>query len=402
MMRLIKPAIIVCCVCLSVVMVFGADWPYWHGPDKNNIAPDTGINKDWSARPPQQLWRVALSDKGYAGPSVAEGKVFIMDHQGDQDIMRAFNLGTGEEVWRFSYQDLGKANEGFTRATPTYSGGKLYTISHLGKVHCLDAATGEKVWMRDMRAEFGGRKPHWGWAGSALVDGAKVVICPGGDNASVAALNKDSGETIWAGGGSDLPGYATPVKATINGQDQYVVFTGISLIGVSVDGGPALWRVPWANKAKVNAATPIVAGNHIFITSDYGRGCAVVVVEPQGAAIKWENKEVRAHFSSPVYYNDAVFANSNPGHLVCLNAATGGVIWKQQGFEKGGLVAVDGVLIAMDGKRGDLVMVNATADGYQELGRIKPLGGQSWTAPIITGGKLIIRNHSALACLDLK
>ncbi len=400
MMRAIKSATLVACFYLSAV-AFAADWPCWHGPDRNNIAPDTGINKEWNARPPQELWRVSLSDDGYAGPSVAEGKVFIIDHQGDQDIVRALDLETGEDVWGSSYQDLGKANYGFSRAMPVFSEGRLYTISYLGKVHCLDAESGAKVWMRDMRSEFGGKRPEWGYAMSALVDGDKVIVCPGGDNASVAALNRDTGETIWAGGGSDLPGYATPVKATINGQDQYVVFTGVSLIGVSVDGGPALWRVPWVNKYKVNAATPVVAGNHIFITSDYGRGCAVVVVEPQGAAIKWENTQVRAHFSSPVYYHGCMFCNSNPGYLVCLNAATGGVIWKQQGFDKGGLIAVDGVIIALDGKRGDVVMVNATADGYQELGRFKPLGGQSWTAPIIADGKLIVRNKNAMVCLDL-
>lgn len=400
MMRLITLAVVVCSLSQSVT-IFAADWPAWRGPNADGIAPDTGINKDWKARPPQKLWQVPLTDDSYSGPSVADGKVFILDHQGDQDIVRALDFATGDEVWRFTYQDLPKPNQGTTRSTPVFSEGKLYTISHLGKVHCLDAANGEKIWMRDMRSEFGGKRPTWGYAMSALIDSDKVIVCPGGDNASVAALNKGSGETIWAGGGSDIPGYATPVKATINGQDQYVVFTGVSLIGVSADGGPALWRIPWVNKHKVNAATPLVAGNHIFFTSDYGRGCAVVAIEPQGAVIKWENTEVRAHFNSPVYYNGAMFANSNPGHLVCLNAGGGSVIWKQQGFERGGFVVVDGVIIALDGRGGDLVMVNATTDGYQELGRIKPLGGQSWTAPIIAHGKLIVRNKNAMVCLDL-
>ena len=401
MIRLIGLAIVVSSLCLSVTGALGADWPQWRGPNVDGIAPDTGINKDWKARPPQKLWQVPLTDDSYSGPSVADGKVFVLDHQGDQDIVRALDFATGDEVWRFTYQDLAKPNHGTTRSTPVFCEGKLYTVSHLGKVHCLDAATGEKIWLRDMRAEFGGQKPTWGYAMSVLIDGAKAIICPGGNNASVVAVNKDTGETIWAGGGSDIPGYATPVKATIQGQDQYVVFAGKSLIGVQVETGQRLWRFPWETKYDVNAASPIVVGTHIFITSGYGHGCAVVAIEPQGVELKWQNKEVQAHFNSPVYYNGVMFCNSDPGYLVCLNAGKGGTVWRQQGFQKGGLVVVDGVIIALDGKGGDVIMVNATPDGYQELGRIRPLGGQSWTPPIIADGKLIVRNKSAIACLDL-
>ncbi len=394
-------ALLMLCLCLPLV-VFAADWPQFRGPQASGIAPDQGINKNWAQRPPQKLWEVALGDDGYAGPAVAGGKVYIIDHQGAQDVVRALDLATGQEIWRFSYADTAEENNGFARSTPLISEGKVYTFSRLGSIHCLDAETGAKLWSRNIQTDFGGQKPGHEYCMSPIVDGHRLILCPGGNNAAVVALDKNTGQTIWAGGGSDIPGYATPVVAEILGAKQYVVFTGVSLIGVAVDSGQLLWRFPWETRYNINVATPLIVGNRIFISSDYDHGCAMVEITAQGPKALWENKELQAHFSSPVVYNGYIYGVGNPGFLVCLDPATGAALWKQPGFEKGGLCAVDGVLLVMTGNSGDVVMVNATRDGYEELGRITPLGGQSWTAPIIAGGKLLVRNQQALVCLDLK
>ncbi len=398
-MRLIRLITVVIAATLATG-AFAADWPHWRGPDRNGIAPDTGINKDWNARPPQVLWQTPMHDDGYAGPSVADGKVFIIDHDGADDVVRAIHLETGQDLWQARYPDLAKANYGFSRATPVYDSGHIYTISYLGQVHCLDANTGEIVWKLDMRRQFEGVVPQWGYSMSALIDGDRVIVVPGGPNACVAALSKATGEVIWTGGGGDIPGYATPVKATIQGIEQYVVFAGKALIGVRAADGQLLWRVPWETSYDVNAATPIISGNAIFITSNYKRGCAVVSIEADGPRIVWENKNMASHINTSVFYNGLMYGPSNP-NLLCLNPSNGQIMWAQSGFERGGLVGVDGVLIAMAGATGDVVMVEATPERYHELGRIRPLGGQSWTAPIIANGRLIIRNKQALACLDI-
>lgn len=401
MKRGINRVLIAAAVLSLASAAWPADWPQFGGPNGDFIALDTGINKDWSQRPPEVLWRVSLSDDGYAGPSVAHGKVFIIDHQGDRDIVRALDLQTGADIWSFDYPDHSKPNYGFARSTPVFSEGKLYTLSRLGLLQCLDATTGDKSWSRHLVREFGGQTPKWQYAISPLVDGDRVIVVPGGPNACVAALDKNTGETIWGGGGSDIPGYSTPVPATINGQEQYVVFTGYSLIGVDAATGQRLWRVPWETRYDVNAALPVIMGNRIFITSGYNRGCAVVEVSGSDASIRWENQEIKAHFSSALFYNGDIYGTSDPGHLVCLDPATGDPLWRQPGFEKGGIVLVDGVIIGMDGRGGDVIMAEASPNGYRELGRIKPLGGQSWTAPIVADGKLIVRNKKAIVCLDL-
>jgi len=382
-----------------------ADWPYFRGLYADGISRETGINKDWAARPPALLWKIPMNDGGFAGPSVAAGKVFIIDHQDNKDIVRALNLANGKPVWNFEYPNTGKTDAyGYTETTPVYDNGKLYTLGSLGQVLCLNAETGEKIWSCNLVADYGARPPGWMLAISPVIDGEKVIFCTGSTKGGVLALNKDTGRLIWQGGGTDKPGYAAPVIATLQGIKQYVVFSGTSLNGVEAETGKLLWTFPWRTDCDVNAAMPIVGENFIFITSNYYRGCALVEITPEGPVKRWENKNMHSHFSSPVALGNFIYGTSDPGRLVCLDPWDNGKIrWQQKGFGKGGLMAIDGVLLVLDGANGALAMVQVSPDGYQELGRFTPLGGSfSWTAPVVANGKLLVRNKIALACFDLK
>ena len=386
---------------LAAALASAADWPRFLGPDGTGIAPDTGINKNWAQRPPKVLWQTAMHDDGYAGPSVAGGRVFIMDHQGEEDVVRAIDFTTGQDVWAFRYPDPGGPNYGFARSTPCYDDGRLYTLGRAGQLLCLSAADGKLLWSKSLQQDFGGRLPTWHYAMSPIIDGDRVVVVPGGRNATVAALDKLTGSTIWAGGGSFPAGYAAPAVATLNDVKQYIVFAGTALIGVRADTGQLLWQVPWATQHGVNAALPIIDGNFVFASSGYGFGCGVVEVTATGAQVVWGSKTMMAHFSSPIYYKQHIFGTTDPGELVCLEGQEGKALWRHGGFEKGGIVIVDDVILALDGADGNLVMVAAATDAYRELGRCRPLGGQSWTAPIVADGKVLIRNKGTLACLDL-
>ena len=379
-----------------------SDWPCFLGPNKNGSSPETGINKDWKARPPKLLWKTPMGDRGYAGPSVADGKVLIIDHKGADDVVRAVDIKTGKDVWTFSYPDARGHNYGFSRATPTVDENRVYTLSREGNLHCLKLGDGAKVWAVSLVRRFAGRLPQWRLATSPLIDGDKLIVVPGGRDACVAALDKMSGKTIWKGGGSDKPGYATPVAATLDGKKQYVVFAARNLIGVDAANGRLLWKYPWRTSYDVNAATPIVSGRGVFITSGYRHGCALLKLTGGQPKRVWENKAIQSHFSSPIAHRGYIYGTSDPGRLVCLDARTGKTQWTQRGFQKGGLVALDGVLIVVDGARGSITMCRLSPQRYQELGRITGLGGQSWTAPIVADGKLIVRNKSALACYNLK
>ncbi|MBM3501632.1 MAG: hypothetical protein FJX74_23510 [Armatimonadetes bacterium] len=342
-----------------------------------------------------------MNDDGYAGPSAATGKVFIIDHQGQEDVVRALDFASGKDLWAFRYPDPGGANYGYARATPCFDDGRLYTLGRAGQLVCLNAADGRLLWAKSLQRDFGGQLPTWQYAMSPIIDGDRVVVVPGGRNGTVAVLDKLTGNAIWTGGGSFPAGYAAPVVATINDVKQYVVFAGTALIGVRADNGQLLWQVPWATQHGVNAALPIIDGNFVFASSGYGFGCGVIEVLANGAQAVWGGKSMQAHFSSPVYYKQHIFGTTDPGDLVCLEGQEGRALWRQPGFEKGGIVIVDDAIIALGGGDGTLVMAAAATDAYRELGRLRPLGGQSWTAPIVADGKLLIRNKATLACLDL-
>jgi outer membrane protein assembly factor BamB len=181
------------------------------------------------------------------------------------------------------------------------------------------------------------------------------------------------------------------------------VATGVSLIGVDAKTGKLIWRFPWKTEFDVNAAMPVVSGNTVFITSGYNHGCALVAVNGKNAKAKWESKAMQSQFCTPILSGGFLYGTSGDNNkLVCLEMKTGKVRWEHKGFEKGGAIAADGTLIAFEGGSGNLVMVKLAPDKYQELGRFRPLGGQSWTAPILADGKLIIRNQKTLASLNVK
>jgi outer membrane protein assembly factor BamB len=389
-------------VCFGATnLLFAADWPAFLGPAANGISPEKLANTDWRVKAPTVLWHFDLGDGGYAGPSVADGKVFVIDHQGKNDIVRALDLNTGAEVWHYTYTDTNSANYGFARSTPVIDHARIYALSRLGVINCLDEKTGTLIWTRDLMADFGGHRPGWDLAMSPLIDKEKLILSAGGADAAVVALNKTTGATIWKGGGSDVPGYATPVRATINNTPQYVFFTVNGVMGVNADSGNKLWSYPWKTGADVNATTPIVLGNSVFISSGYGHGAALLDITQNPPRSIWENKAVQSRFTCPIYADGYLYTTTESNHLMCVNPLTGEIKWQQPGFEWGGLVGIDGMLIVGDGKTGEFALVKMTPESYQEFGRITPLGGQSWTAPIIANGKLIVCNTKAIACLNL-
>ena len=166
--------------------------------------------------------------------------------------------------------------------------------------------------------------------------------------------------------------------------------------------GSLLWKFPWKTRYDVNAAMPIVLDDTVFITSNYGRGGALLKISGKQARRVWENKTMQSHFSTPILLDGYLYGSTSSGQLVCMDWKTGATKWQTRGFEKGGVVGVDGALIAVDGRRGGITMCEMSPDRYKELGRLAGLGGQSWTAPIVADGKLIVRNKSSLACFDLK
>jgi len=392
---------------LLTASVQAADWPGFLGPEANSISSETGINKDWTAKPPKQCWRVPMTDEGFSGPAIKDQVVYLHDHLEEDDVIRVLDARTGQEKWRFTYPETGRENHGFTRATPTIEGDRVYTVSRTGVVHCLNAVDGKLIWRADVMTDRGGEPPEWGAASSAFIDGDKLIAIAAAEDKHVVALDKNTGKEIWSGGGTDIAGYGTPALATLDGKRQYLIFTGKSMIGVAADDGTLLWRYPWETRLDSNASAPIVVDeNSVWIASGYRRGCALLRIEGDQVSEVWSDKRITPHWSSAVFVDGHIYTTTPPGFLVCVEAKTGKEKWRSRGtargFEHGGLIAVDGTLIVIEGNTGNVVQVVLTTEEYRELGRINPLeSARCWTAPVIADKKLYVRSPEELVCLDL-
>jgi outer membrane protein assembly factor BamB len=380
------------------------DWAQFRGPGGSGFSADKGINKDWKANPPKELWRIPLN-KGFAGPAVANGAVFIIDHEGDQDLVRGLRLADGTEGWRSPYPDPGQDSNGYARSTPAIDQGRVYVVSRKGQVHCLDAKTGAPVWEAKLFEQFGGRQVQMEYSVSPIVDGNAVILVPGGDQGTVLALDKATGRKFWQGGGNDNAGYATPLVATIGGVRQYVVFTAKNLIGVEAINGKLLWSFPFSTPNDINATTPLLCGEAVFITASYGAGCALVEITGGQAKARWQNRDFQGHFNAPVLHRGFIYGTTDPHNLMCLDAQTGAVKWKADGGGKGGVAAIEDVMVVEDSNTGEVLLVKLTPDAYTELGRIKPFTAphmQYFSPPIIADKKLVVRDQTNLVCYDLR
>lgn len=391
------------CVLMFGSIARGGDWPCFRGPEANGISPERGISKAWNQKVPKTIWKVALSDNGNAAPAVANGRVYIVDHHEKEDTVRALDAETGKDLWGFTYPDGETNRYGFTTSTPLVLGEKVYVHSRKGKIHCLNAATGEMLWQRDLASEYPGTPPPWDFCMSPVADNQAVLLGVSGSSVGLVSLDKETGKTIWEA--SDLKiSYASPVVATFKGRKQYLIFGMDALYSLDPSTGKTLWQVPWPTKyGGKKGPTPVLVGERIFVATTEGGESGLIDVSSGDPVVVWKNTALQDHFTTPIFYHGSVFASCDPKFLACIDPATGKFLWKQETGQFTSVLGVDDTVLALSGKTGELFMIDASnAQNYSELGRFTPLGGQSWVAPIVANGRLYIRNQKELACIDLK
>jgi outer membrane protein assembly factor BamB len=396
----------------------GEGWPQWRGPNRDGVSTETGLLTAWPEDGPKVLWSKPVGE-GYSSVVVANGYAFTMLQDGDNEAVVCWEAETGQERWRFKYPARFRNQYGNgPRSTPAIAGDYIYTVGGTGMMHCLKAfttnPTGEAVWRKDLLAEFAGRSLEWGVAFSPLVDAGLVYVMPGGpDGQALAALDKDTGAVVWKSL-DDRPSYSSPVAANLAGRRQVVFLTGERLVGVAADTGRLLWESPWdagLSHAPTNIATPLVihldVGDYVFISSGYGRGCALFKIEADGDVCRvsqvYRNNNIGTIFSSCVRQGDYLYGFDEMTPK-CLDVRSGAVQWQQKktGFGKGSMTLADGHLIIL-GDRGTLAVAVADAHKYREVARFEHSDQpSSWTVPVFTGGRLYVRDKSRLVCYDVR
>ena len=379
------------------------DWPQWRGPNRDGISKETGLLKQWPSSGPALVWKATGAGGGYSSLAISGGRIFTMGVRAGRENVIAFDVATGKELWATPHGGVFTNDRGDgPRGTPTVDGDRLYALGGNGDLSCMETKTGKIVWTLNILQKFGGENPKWGISESPLVIGEKVLVNPGGPNASVMALNKKDGTVIWKTQ-SDQAGYSSAMPVQIGGTTQIVFFTDQRTLGVDLKDGKFLWSYPKASNNVANVATPIVRGNRVFVSSDYGTGAALVEIKADGTAQEvYFTKEMRNHHSSSILIGDYLYGFSS-GILTAMRFDTGAVAWKDRSVGKGSLVYADGNLYAFS-ENGVVGLIEATPTGYVEKGRfrIQQDSLPTWTHPVIAGGRLYLRDQNTIYAYDVK
>ena len=385
---------------------FADDWPQWRGPRRDGLSAETGLLKSWPPEGPRLVWKTQGLGDGYSAFSVAGGRLYTQGQRGDQEYVYALDAATGKKIWEVAAGKPFRERRGHgPRGTPTIDGNRLYALSADGTLVCLDAQSGKQAWGYNVVEKFGASVLHWGISESPLVDGDRLIVTPGGSGASVVALNKSNGALLWKSQ-SDEAGYSSAIAFDVGGWRQIAVFTGEAVVGLNVNNGELLWRYDKVSNRTANIATPIFHQGHLFVSSDYGTGCALLKLTREGGGVKatevYFSREMKNHYSSSVLVGEHLYGFSS-AILTAMKFMTGEVAWRDRSVGKGSVAYADGHLYTL-GENGTMALVEATPAGYKEKSRFTIARGEfpTWTPPVIANGRLYLREQDNLYCYDVK
>ncbi len=376
----------------------GPSWPTWRGPNGNGIvalsASPAAVTKG------NILWTASVGE-GYSATCVAGNYVFTAGRVARNDTVVCLDAKTGNTVWSTGVESTSGEMPG-TRFMPVFSEGKLYCITRDGKAFCLNAIDGALLWKTDIAKEAGARMPRWGFAASAVF-WRDLILYNVGEWGS--AVRKDDGKLVWKSPPT-ASGYSPLVPFTWKDKSYAAVFGSDKLYVADLETGAKIASTEWYTGYNVNVADPLVVGNRIFVTSDYGKGAGLFEFDGKDLKQVWQNELLKSHFSSVVYLDGFIYgndgdANAATGDFVCLDFDTGKEMWRHTS-NVGSLIAVKNGLLTLN-QFAQLTLVSADPRKYRELASNKKISrGFFWPAPTLAGGRLYLRSNSGdVVCVEM-
>ena len=382
------------------------DWPQWRGPNRDGRSVERGLLKTWPAGGPPLAWQAKGAGEGYSSFAASNGRLITMGARGDREYVIAFDLATGKELWATPHgRRFGNDRGDGPRGTPTVEGERIYAYGASGDLSVLDASSGKVLWTVNVLQKFGGSNITWGLSESPLVLADRILVNAGGPQASIVALNKKDGSVLWRSEG-DEAGYSSAVLHEGGGVREAIFFTGRRALGVDVADGRLLWSYDKVSNPTANIATPIVRGNHVFLSSDYGTGAALLELTPGGGKVTarevYFTKDMRNHHASSVLIGDYLYGFSST-ILTAMRFDNGQVAWRDRSVGKGSLVFADDRLYLFS-ENGVVGLAEAAPDAYREHGRFQIKTGNlpTWAHPVVSGGKLFIRDQDTIYAYNVR
>ena len=431
-------------VMLATTLCAG-DWPQFCGPDRNNISSETGLANSWPESGPAVLWETEVFD-GYSGPAIMDGKVYLIDRDGENSVLRCLDLKTGKPLWECAFADPGEMTGtkfAGTRGTPTVTPSAVYLLTGYGTLACIDQQTKQVKWARNLVADFDLTLHQWGYAQAPCLYGDMVLVAMNTDDASVFSFDTATGTQLWASPKLGLHGYVSPQIYTMCGVDM-VVAVGSSekaakrgrrkegedaeskpkkelapshVAGLSPKDGSVLWDYTGWRCERAIPHPVQLPDNRLFITGGYDAGSAMIQIAKRGSGFEvkelYRTDEVGAQLHQPIPIGKHIFIGSNSNSrkdgLACLSL-DGKLEWRTKdvegapNFERGPFIFAEGKLIILDGKTGILYLVKADPTEYKQLASAKMVeeNDMAWAPLALSDGKLLVRDWNTLKCVDLK
>ncbi len=401
----------------SLYQATAADWPQWRGPQRNGISEETGLAAEWPASGPKLVWQISDAGAGFSTPAVVGEYLYFLSNDGvENETIEARSATDGKKVWSTKLGKVGNPDQKpaypAARSTPTVDGSSIYALGSDGDLVCVGTADGKILWQKSLRKDFGGEPGVWAYAESPLIDGDTLICTPGGKEATVVALNKKTGETIWKAAlpDGDQAGYASAIVLETGGVKQYVQFLQKGLVGLDAKTGKLLWRYDKTSKnSPANIPSPVAADNAIYSASGRGGGGLVKIKADQGALSAdpvYAEMKLPSSIGGTVKIGDNLYGTGSTG-LMCVDFASGKVLWQDRSIGSASILAADHRLY-LHGENGDVALVEATPEGYREKGKFTPPNppdrgsAKAWTYPVLADGRLYIRDGGSLWCFDVK
>jgi outer membrane protein assembly factor BamB len=415
MMTLFR-SFVVSFLCLTIPAV-AADWARWQGPNRDNKSTETGLLKSWPEGGPKMLWSATGLGTGWSSVSVAAGKIYTTGmNKAKQGELFAFDL-SGKLLWKQEYGPEWSGSTPGARCTPTIDGGDAFVISGTGQVACFKADSGQKLWQTDAFKEYEGKYGKWGISEAPVVVDGKVIFTVGGKKATMIAMDRATGKTVWASKAiGDFSSYCSPLLFEHGGKKIIGVIVSESILGVDAANGTILWQYATKqyqgdNRGRdITPVTPIYHQGRIYFTNGYDCGGVMLEIAPDNSGVKeiWKDKVLDNHHGGVILHDGYIYGanwkGNDDGDWVCLEWATGKVMYQHTWINKGSVTFAEGMLYCYEEKEGNLALVRATPEKFDMISSFKvPMGdGKDWAHPVISDGVLYVRHGDALMAFDIK
>lgn len=424
---------------LLATAVQAGDWPQWMGPNRDGVWTETGLLDKFPAGGPKVLWKTPIAG-GYAGPAVADGRVYVTDYATDVDFrpisspskskklqgkerVHCLDAKTGKTLWKHEYDcPYHVSYPCGPRCTPTVSEGKVYTLGTEGNLFCLDAAKGTVIWSKELKKEYKTETPVWGFTGHPLVDGKKLICLVGGKGSVAVAFDKDTGKELWKALTAEEPGYCPPSIIEAGGKRQLLIWDPENLNGLDPETGKVYWSVPLAPEYAMAIMAPRKSGNYLWAGGHGGVGALVELGKDKPTAklaLDGTAKTfVYPDVSTPIVDGEMMYGVNTNGALLGVKFATGERLWETFAPCAGGNRATNNgtAFLVKNGDRyflmsetGNLILAKLSPKGYEEIDRAKilePTGISRprdvvWSHPAFANQCIFARNDKEIVCVSL-